>query len=83
LQIKTTNWPPADEINTCNSDLVMAITEVIAGCMIPIENHLISSIDLFSQTLNKLGIKLRKREMGPLSFLPPTDAPERKKEEGP
>jgi hypothetical protein len=82
LQIKTTNWPPADEINTCNSDLVMAITEVIAGNMIPIENHLISSVDLFGQTLNKLGIKLRKREMSPLS-LPPTDAPERKKEEGP
>jgi hypothetical protein len=42
LQIKATNWPPADEIDACNDDHVVAITEVIARNMIPIENHLIS-----------------------------------------
>ena len=47
LQIKATNWLPADEIDPCNGDLVVTITEVIAGNTIPTENHLISSVDLF------------------------------------
>jgi len=41
LQIKAANWPPADEINTCNGDLIVTITEVITGNTIPTENHLI------------------------------------------
>ena len=47
LHIKATNWPPADEIDTCNGDLVEAIIEVIAGHTIPTENHLISPENLF------------------------------------
>jgi hypothetical protein len=30
LQIKAIDWPPADEIDACNDDLVVEITEVIA-----------------------------------------------------
>jgi hypothetical protein len=47
LRIKTTNWPPADEIDACNGALVVTITEVIAGNTIPPGNHLISPKDLF------------------------------------
>jgi hypothetical protein len=39
--------PPADEIDVCDGDLVVAIIEVTAGNTIPTENHLISSKDLF------------------------------------
>jgi hypothetical protein len=42
---------PADEIDACNDDLVMAITEVIAGNTMPTENHLISPKDLLDQIL--------------------------------
>jgi hypothetical protein len=41
-----TTWPPADEIDACNADLIVAIIEVIAGNTIP-KNHLISMEDLF------------------------------------
>jgi hypothetical protein len=41
LQIKATNWSPADEIDAYNSDLIMAITEVIAGHTIPTKHHVI------------------------------------------
>ena len=41
LQIKATNWPPADEFDACNDDLIVAIAEVIAGHTIPTKNHLI------------------------------------------
>ena len=47
LHIKATNWPPVDEIVACNDDLVVAIIEVIAGHMTPIENHLTLAEDLF------------------------------------
>jgi len=46
LHINATNWPSADEIDACNSDLVVAITEVIARNTIIIENYLISLEDL-------------------------------------
>ena len=82
LQIKVTNWPPADEIDACNGDLIVAITEVIAGNTILTENHPISSVDLFGQTLDKPDIKLRKKEMSALS-LPPIEASKRKKKRGP
>ena len=42
-----TTWPLVDEINAYNDDLVMAISEAIAGNMIMTENHLISSVELF------------------------------------
>ena len=42
-----TTWPPVNESDACNSDLVVAIIEVIAGKMILTENHLISLEDLF------------------------------------
>jgi hypothetical protein len=35
LQIMATTWPPADEIDTYNADLIVAIIEVIAGNTIP------------------------------------------------
>ena len=37
-----TNWLPADEIDVCNDDLVVVITEVIADHTNPAENHMIS-----------------------------------------
>ena len=40
LQIMATNWPPADEIDACNDDMV--ITEIIADHTNPAENHMIS-----------------------------------------
>ena len=42
LQIMATNWPPPDEIDACNDDLVVVITEVIADHTNPAENHMIS-----------------------------------------
>jgi hypothetical protein len=57
LHIKATNWSSADEINACNSDFVVAITEVIVGHTIPTENHLILPKNLFGlnpKTLEKL-----------------------------
>ena len=42
LQIMATNWPPADEIDACNDDLVVVITEVIAYRTNLAENHMIS-----------------------------------------
>ena len=42
LQIMATTWPPTDEIDACNGDLVVAITEFIAGHTILTGNHLIS-----------------------------------------
>ena len=47
LHIKATNWLP----HACNGNLVMAITEVIAGHTILTENHLISLEDLLDSTL--------------------------------
>jgi len=40
-------WPSTDEIDACNSDLIVAIIEVIAENTISIENRLILSEDLF------------------------------------
>ena len=45
LQIEATNWPLANEIDACNDDLVVTITEVIAEHTNPTRNHLISSED--------------------------------------
>ena len=42
LQIMAINWPPADEIDACNDDLVVVIAEVIADHTNPAENHMIS-----------------------------------------
>jgi len=76
LHIKATNWLP----HACNGNLVMAITEVIAGHTIPTENHLIlpkKSFGLNTKTLENCG-----KRMDPLPFLASADAPERK-ERGP
>jgi hypothetical protein len=51
FQINATNWPPANEIDAYNGDLVAAITEVIAENTMPTKNHLISLEDLLDQTL--------------------------------
>jgi hypothetical protein len=78
-----TIWSPADESDACNSDLVVAIIEVIARNMIMTENHLISPEDLFGLNLKQLKKKLWKIiEIGPHMFLSPADALERKKERG-
>jgi len=37
-----TNWPPAAEIDACNDDLVVVITEIIADQTNQAENHMIS-----------------------------------------
>jgi hypothetical protein len=50
LQIKTINWPTTDETDACTDDFIAAITEVIAGNMMAIENYLISPEDLLDQT---------------------------------
>ena len=58
LQIEATNWPPANEIDACNDDLVMAITEVIAENTNPTGNHLILSEDYLDsnpKTLEECG----------------------------
>jgi hypothetical protein len=44
---------PADEIDAYNSDLIVAITKVIAGHMIPTKNHLISLEIYLDSTLRQ------------------------------
>jgi hypothetical protein len=46
LAEKAIDWLFADEIGVCNGDLIVAITKVIVGITIPIENHMILSKDL-------------------------------------
>jgi hypothetical protein len=52
-----TNWPPADEIDACNDDVVIEITHVIAGNKISTEYHLILSVDLFGLKPKQTGSK--------------------------
>jgi hypothetical protein len=82
LQIKVTNWPHDDEIDACNGDLVMAITEVIAGNTIPTGSHQISPKKLWELNPKQLDVKLQEKGQ---VFSPsvPADAPERKKERDP
>jgi hypothetical protein len=54
--MKATNCPFANKIDACNSDLIVAITEVIAGNIIPTENHLILPEDLFGLNPKQLDI---------------------------
>ena len=60
LQIKATNWPPANEINASNNDLVVAITEVIAENTIPSGNHQISPKKLLEPNPKQLDTKLQE-----------------------
>jgi len=83
LQIRATNWPLADEINACNGDIIMAITEVIASNKMPTKDHLNLLIDLFGLSLSNTNKICNKREMWPLSFLSRADSLERKKGEDP
>ena len=58
LQIEATNWPLANEIDACNDDLVVTITEVIAENTNPTGNHLILSEDYLDsnpKTLEECG----------------------------
>ena len=60
MQIEATNWPPANEIDACNDDLVVAITEVIAEHINSTRNHLILSEDYLDsnpKTIEKCGEK--------------------------
>jgi hypothetical protein len=74
MQIKATNWLPTDEVDACNGDLVVAITEVIVG-------HTILAENLFG--LNPKTLENCWKRMGLLPFLFPADATRRKKERGP
>jgi hypothetical protein len=67
LQIKATNWPSANKIDTCNGDLIVAITEVIAGNTIPTKNHLISLENVFG--LNPKQLKITAEKDGSPLFL--------------
>jgi hypothetical protein len=82
LADKAINWPPADKINAYNNDLIVAITEVIAGHTILAKNLLISPTNLYGLNPKQLLKNYRKR-MGPLPFLCLADAPGRKKEMDP
>jgi hypothetical protein len=42
-----TNWPSINEIDPCNDDLVVAITEVIISNKFSTKNHLITPVNLF------------------------------------
>jgi hypothetical protein len=44
-------WPPSDESDVCNGDLVVPIIEVITENTILTKNHLISPEDLFGLNL--------------------------------
>ena len=83
LQIKAINWPPTNEIDACNDDLIVAIIEVIAENTILTENYLILLGNLFKlnpkQTVTK---NYEKRDMGPL-FLTSSRCTEEEEGEGP
>jgi hypothetical protein len=70
LQINATNWPPTDEIDVCNDDLVMAITEVIIGNTILTKNHLVSPTDLFRLNPKQLDMKLWEKGCVPSPSCP-------------
>ena len=44
---EATNWSSVDETDAYNDEVIVAITEVIAGKKIPTENYLILQLDLF------------------------------------
>jgi len=71
LHIKAIDWPPADEIDACNDDLIVAIIEVMVEITIPTENHLILPKDLFRLNPKQLDIE---KMMGSLPFLSLADA---------
>jgi hypothetical protein len=83
LQIKAAGWPPADEIDACNGNLVVAITQIIAGITIPAKNHLYLPKDLFGLNPKQLDIKKREKIWVPYPLLSSANAPEEKKERGP
>ena len=83
MHIMATNWPLADKIDTCNDDLIVAITEIITGNKMSTKNHLILPVHSFELNLSELDLKkCGNQEMGPLFFLPSPDSPKRK-ERGP
>jgi hypothetical protein len=66
---KATNWPLANEIDTCDGDLV-----VVAGNTVLTENHLISPYDLFGLNPKQLNMQLRRKKMGPHEPMAPQDS---------
>jgi hypothetical protein len=52
-----TNWSPADEIDTCNGNLIVATNKVIVANKILTEHYMISLIDL--SELNSKQIKYK------------------------
>jgi hypothetical protein len=83
LQIKATIGCLPIKIDTCNGDLVLTITKVIAENTITIENYLILLKNLFGSNPNQLEITIRKLETSPLPFLTSEDAAEEEGGEGP
>jgi hypothetical protein len=73
-----TTWLPTNEIDTCKGDLVVIITEVIAGNTISTDNHLISPKDLFGLNPKQLEKKLWEKRWVPFPSYPGRRA----KEEG-
>jgi hypothetical protein len=65
LQVMATTWLPTNEIDTCKGDLVVIITEVIAGNTISTDNHLISPKDLFGLNPKQLEKKLWEKRWVP------------------
>lgn len=82
LVIMTTNWSFTDEIDVCNSDLIMITTKVIAGNKILTKDHLNLLVPLFGLNLSIIDrskIIVIKREM----CLPPANSQKRKNERDP
>jgi hypothetical protein len=52
-----TSCPHVDEINACNDDLAVAISEVIAGNKTLTKKHLISPVSLFKLNPKQTGYK--------------------------
>jgi hypothetical protein len=82
LQIKATNWPPANEIDASNGDLVVAITEVIARNMTLLENQLISPKDI-GLNPKQLDMKIVGKRMAPPPLLVPSRCNGEEEGEGP
>ena len=70
---------PADEIDTCNDDLVVAITEIIVGKPDPYRKSSNFTEKFIELNPKQLGRKTTEKRISHLLFLSPEDALERKK----
>ena len=64
MQIEATNWPPANEIDACNDDLVVAITKAIAEHTNSTGSHLIASEDYLNSNSPRARAAVFEREPG-------------------